>query len=101
MDFTNLVIAPLAAIITTFVVFMSVLIRRGSEDRALLPAFVASILLAGLILEPWGYLNRRAFVEGMEALSIFGTIGFCVGALFSLVIVKSLRFARKCFLRAP
>jgi len=99
MDFTNLIIAPLAALVTIVVVLASVLIRPQSEDRALLPAFGASILAIVLITAPWRYLNWTAFFENMEAVLIFGTIGFAFGALLALIFVKGLRLARRCFSR--
>jgi len=98
MDFTNLVLAPLAAIISALVIFVSVLIRPCSEDRALLPAFAASILTNLLMIRPWGYLKWAAFREGMAALLIFSTLGFAIGALISLLMVKGLRFVRTRFL---
>lgn len=99
MDFTKLVIAPLATIITFSVVFASALIRRGSEDRALLSAFVGA--------RPPGW-------SGASALGIFEQKGvsrrdgssvylrhhrFLSWRYVSLIIVKSVRFLRSRFVR--
>ena len=94
MDFTNLLLAPIAAVISIAVIALAVLMRPQSEERALIPAFVASLLASLLLTQPWGYTSWVAFQEGMTATLIFSGLGFALGALFSLVLIKVLRFIR-------
>ena len=94
MDFSNLLLAPMAAIISIAVIALAVLMRPRSEERALVPAFVASLLASLMFTQPWGYTSLVGLREGMTATLIFTGLGFALGALFALILIKVLRFIR-------
>lgn len=94
MDFTNLVLAPLAAFVTLFVIIVSVFLRPRSEDRSLAAAFILSLMLNILIAEPWYYVTSEDLRLGLIDTAILSTIGFAVGALIALLVVKITRRLR-------
>lgn len=100
MDFTNLVIAPLAALVTFVAVCGSVLVRPLSEDKSLIWAYAASLLLASVVVQPWYFTSQRAMIDGLLGLLMMSTFGFAVGAFLALIIVKGGR-ALKARFRKP
>lgn len=100
LDFTNLFIAPLAALVTLLVVCVSVLIRPRSEHKSLVWAYAASLVFGSVLLvQPWYFSNQSALTDGLVALLIFSTFGFAVGAFVALVIVKGGRALKARFKR--
>lgn len=97
MDFSVLVAAPLAAVITVIWLSVAVLMRPRSEDRSLLPAFCAALLCNLLLDQPWFYVSQNAFFAGVTRLFFLTVIGFALGALVTLVLIKTSRAARDHF----
>lgn len=91
MDFTNLILSPLAAIVSFLIITTSALVRPLSEHRVLLPAFVVSFFLNALLVQPWLYTTGSAFLAGAGAMLIFTLFGFAVGAFIGLLLVKATR----------
>jgi hypothetical protein len=98
LDFANLLIAPLAALITLLVIGLSVLTRPRSEDKSLVWAYGASLMCASVfVVQPWYFTSQRALTDGILALLILSTFGFAVGAFAGLVIVKGARWLKALF----
>ena len=97
VDFTILVFAPLAAIITAIWLGVAVLMRPRSEDRSLLPAFCAALLCNLWLDQPWYYIGQSALVSGVTRMLLFTIFGFAFGALVMLVLIKASRYARDHF----
>lgn len=95
VDFTNLLLAPLAAVVSVLVVIVSLWIRARFEHRALALAFAMSLFLNALIVQPWYYTTVAAFIEGVGALVVWTILGFALGALVGLLIVKATRYLRE------
>jgi hypothetical protein len=96
MDFTNLILSPLAAIASFLIVTASPMVRPRCEHRVLLPAFVVSLFLNALLVQPWYYTTGSAFLAGAGAMLIFTVFGFAFGAFVGLLLVKAMRLAREC-----
>jgi fructose-specific phosphotransferase system IIC component len=94
IDLSILVVAPLAAIITVIWLSVAVLMRPRSEDRSLLPAFCAALLCNLLLDQPWYYVSLSAFLSGVTRLLLLTVVGFALGALVTLVFIKTTRTAR-------
>ena len=101
MDFSVLVVAPLAAIITVIWLSVAVLMRPRSEDRSLLPAFCAALTCNLLLDQPWFYVSQSAFFSGVARLLLFTVFGFALGALVTLVVIRTSRAARAHFWPKP
>ncbi len=97
LDFTNLLIAPLAALVTFVAACGSVLVRPRSEDKSLIWAYAASLLLTSVVVQPWYFTNQRALIDSLSALLIMSTFGFAVGAFFAFIIVKGGRALKARF----
>jgi hypothetical protein len=101
MEFTNLLLAPLSAVISALVILLSAFVRPRSEERALIPAAALAVSTSIILIQPWGYRTWAGVGEGLAALLLFSTVGFALGALFALVLVKGLRFIRTKLLDNP
>ena len=97
MDFSILLFAPFAAIITVIWMSVAVLMRPRTEDRSLLPAFCAALISNLLLDQPWYYVDLSALVSGIARLLILTAFGFACGALVMLVPIKASRAARDYF----
>ncbi|MDB5680703.1 MAG: hypothetical protein JWO16_508 [Sphingomonas bacterium] len=90
MDFTNLGIAPLAAITTVIVVSVALLAGKYSEPKIPVLGFCASVIVTTLFVQPWFYTSSTAMLYGIMTLILLTLLGFAVGAFLILAPLKLL-----------
>ena len=97
MDFSFLLIIPLAAFISAVTVFVMAVVPRWQAHRNFPVSFWISFVFSALILKPWhGIALREAGFLLLGLGLIFGWVaaGCVIGAVPSLLIIKVVRAMR-------
>ena len=88
MDFSGLIVIPLAALITAgWIIGAALLSKRGPDFR---PPFIISYVLGVLLMEPWriGSWQHLGMFAVMLVMLLFSTaIGCLIGGLPASLIV--------------
>jgi hypothetical protein len=97
VDFSILVVPPIAAVVTVIWISISVLMVPRSEDRSIVPAFCAALVVNLLLDQPWYYITPKAFIVGVTNQLAATAFGFLFGAFVTLLSIKTIRAARDYF----
>lgn len=85
MDFSILLVAPIAAFIAAVTLAAVIIARKYREPRSLLMALLAAFAVNAVLFEPWHYLGWHLTGYGLLTL-----LGFCLGSLLVLVPAKTI-----------
>lgn len=97
MDFSFVLIIPLAALISATTVIVMASVPRWKEQRSLRVSFGLSYLASALILQPWHGIALREtgfLFLGLALIFIWVGAGCLIGTALALLIVKAVRFIK-------
>lgn len=92
MDFANLAIAPVAAVVAAVALIMALVMKRYREPRSILIALLVALVINAIMFEPWYYAGWKPILTEYVLLS---ALGFCIGSLAVLAPTKAIGALRR------